>query len=93
MKRRKGLLIILDGLGGDRPVKELGGKTPPLEYAKTPNMDRLAELGILGQQDPIRPGQPAGSDTAHLSIFGYDPLQGLPREGVPRGTRRRPRPR
>ncbi|WP_297465136.1 2,3-bisphosphoglycerate-independent phosphoglycerate mutase [Thermococcus sp.] len=71
MKKRKGLLIILDGLG-DRPIKEFGGKTP-LEYANTPNMDRLARMGILGQQDPIKPGQPAGSDTAHLSIFGYDP--------------------
>ncbi|WP_456368245.1 2,3-bisphosphoglycerate-independent phosphoglycerate mutase [Thermococcus sp.] len=73
MKKRKGLLIILDGLG-DRPIKEFGGKTP-LEYAKTPNMDKLAKMGILGQQDPIKPGQPAGSDTAHLSIFGYDPYK------------------
>lgn len=71
--KRKGLLIILDGLG-DRPIKELNGLTP-LEYANTPNMDKLAEIGILGQQDPIKPGQPAGSDTAHLSIFGYDPYE------------------
>ncbi|MCA6214026.1 2,3-bisphosphoglycerate-independent phosphoglycerate mutase [Thermococcus sp. 101 C5] len=71
--KRKGILIILDGLG-DRPVKELGGKTP-LEYANTPNMDKLAKMGILGQQDPIAPGKPAGSDTAHLAIFGYDPYQ------------------
>jgi len=71
--KRKGLLVILDGLG-DRPIEEFDGKTP-LEYAKTPNMDRLAKLGILGQQDPIKPGQPAGSDTAHLSIFGYDPYK------------------
>jgi len=71
--KRKGILIILDGLG-DRPIKELGGKTP-LEYANTPNMDELARIGILGQQDPIAPGKPAGSDTAHLAIFGYDPYQ------------------
>lgn len=71
--KRKGILIILDGLG-DRPIKELGGKTP-LEYANTPNMDELAKMGILGQQDPIAPGKPAGSDTAHLAIFGYDPYQ------------------
>ena len=71
--KRKGILIILDGLG-DRPIKELGGKTP-LEYANTPNMDKLARIGVLGQQDPIAPGKPAGSDTAHLAIFGYDPYQ------------------
>lgn len=41
MKQRKGLLIILDGLG-DRPIKEFGGKTP-LEYANTPNMDSSPE--------------------------------------------------
>ena len=73
MKQRKGLLIILDGIG-DRPIKDFGGKTP-LEYAETPNMDKLAKMGILGQHDPIKPGQPAGSDTAHLSIFGYDPYK------------------
>jgi len=71
--KRKGILIILDGLG-DRPIEELGGKTA-LEYANTPNMDKLAKMGILGQQDPIAPGKPAGSDTAHLAIFGYDPYQ------------------
>ncbi len=71
--KRKGLLIILDGLG-DRPIEEFGGRTP-LEHAETPNMDRLAKLGILGQQDPVKPGQPVGSDTAHLSIFGYDPYK------------------
>jgi len=71
--KRKGILIIIDGLG-DRPIKEFGGKTP-LEYANTPNLDKLAKIGILGLHDPIKPGQPAGSDTAHLSIFGYDPYK------------------
>ncbi|AHF79551.1 2,3-bisphosphoglycerate-independent phosphoglycerate mutase [Thermococcus paralvinellae] len=70
---RKGILIIIDGLG-DRPIKEFDGKTP-LEYANTPNLDKLAKIGILGLHDPIKPGQPAGSDTAHLSIFGYDPYK------------------
>jgi len=71
--KRKGIFILADGLG-DRPIKELGGKTP-LEYANTPNLDRLAKTGICGMQDPIFPGQPAGSDTAHLSILGYDPYK------------------
>ncbi|WP_456398928.1 2,3-bisphosphoglycerate-independent phosphoglycerate mutase, partial [Palaeococcus sp. (in: euryarchaeotes)] len=71
--KRKGIFILADGLG-DRPIKELGGKTP-LEYANTPNLDKLAKIGICGMQDPIFPGQPAGSDTAHLSILGYDPYK------------------
>ena len=36
----KGILLVADGLG-DRPLKELGGKTP-LEAADIPNIDRSA---------------------------------------------------
>lgn len=63
--------MIIDGMA-DRPLKELGDKTP-LESAETPNMDRMAELGVNGIMDPIKPGIRAGSDTSHLSILGYDP--------------------
>lgn len=58
----------------DRPLKELGDKTP-LEAANTPNMDLMAQLGVNGIMDPIKPGIRAGSDTSHLSILGYDPYQ------------------
>lgn len=69
----KALILLGDGLG-DRPVADLGGKTP-LEAAQTPNLDRLAALGECGLMDPIRPGVPAGSDTAHLSMLGYNPYE------------------
>lgn len=69
----KGLLLICDGMG-DRPVPELDNKTP-LEYAKTPTLDRLAREGECGLMDPIAPGIRAGSDTAHLAILGYDPYR------------------
>lgn len=59
---------------GDRPIKELGYKTP-LEAALTPNMDKMAKNGICGIMDPIRPGIRAGSDTSHISILGYDPYE------------------
>ncbi|AEG17403.1 phosphonopyruvate decarboxylase-related protein [Methanobacterium paludis] len=65
--------MIIDGMG-DRPLKELGYKTP-LEAAKTPNMDKMAKMGINGIMDPIKPGIRAGSDTSHISILGYDPYQ------------------
>ena len=65
--------MIIDGMG-DRPIKDLGYKTP-LEAANTPNMDKLAEMGINGIMDPIRPGIRAGSDTSHISILGYDPYE------------------
>lgn len=67
----KAVLLIADGLG-DRPIKELGDKTP-LEVAEKPNMDRLAAQGECGLMDPIAPGVRAGSDTSHLAILGYDP--------------------
>ncbi len=69
----KVMLIILDGMG-DRPSEKLEGKTP-LEAARTPNMNALARMGINGMMDPIAPGIRAGSDTAHLSILGYDPYE------------------
>jgi 2,3-bisphosphoglycerate-independent phosphoglycerate mutase len=69
----KGIIMIIDGMG-DRPIKDLGYKTP-LEAANTPNMDKLAEMGINGIMDPIRPGIRAGSDTSHISILGYDPYE------------------
>ncbi|WP_048189862.1 2,3-bisphosphoglycerate-independent phosphoglycerate mutase [Methanobacterium sp. SMA-27] len=69
----KGIIMIIDGMG-DRPIKELGYKTP-LEAALTPNMDKMAENGICGIMDPIRPGIRAGSDTSHISILGYNPYE------------------
>lgn len=69
----KAILMIIDGMA-DRPLEELEGKTP-LEEAETPNMDRMAKIGINGIMDPIQPGIRAGSDTSHLSILGYDPYQ------------------
>lgn len=65
--------MIIDGMA-DRPLKDLGYKTP-LEAARTPNMDKLAEIGITGIMDPISPGIRAGSDTSHISILGYDPYE------------------
>jgi 2,3-bisphosphoglycerate-independent phosphoglycerate mutase len=69
----KAAIIVCDGMA-DRPIKELGGKTP-LEAANTPNMDELAKRGICGIADPIYPGTRAGSDTSHLAILGYDPFK------------------
>jgi len=70
---KKAVLIILDGVG-DRPANELEGKTP-LQYANTPNLDKIAKKSTTGLMDPIAPGIRAGSDTSHMNILGYDPYK------------------
>ena len=70
---KKILLIILDGLG-DRPSPELGNRTP-LQAANKKNINALAYRGMVGLFEPISPGIRPGSDTAHLSILGYDPYK------------------
>ncbi|MFX1607349.1 MAG: 2,3-bisphosphoglycerate-independent phosphoglycerate mutase [Promethearchaeota archaeon] len=77
--KRTAVLMVMDGLG-DRPLKELGGKTP-LEAAKTPTFDRLAGEGQSALMNVIGPGLTPGSDTAHLALFGYDPMGDYPGRG------------
>jgi 2,3-bisphosphoglycerate-independent phosphoglycerate mutase len=67
----KFIVIIGDGMA-DEPLPELGGRTP-LEYAATPNLDRLAREGGCGMLRTIPEGFEAGSDIANMSILGYDP--------------------
>jgi 2,3-bisphosphoglycerate-independent phosphoglycerate mutase len=69
----KYMVIIGDGMA-DRPVKDLGGKTP-LQVASTPNMDRLVREGTFGKVRTIPAGFHPGSDIANLNILGYDPRE------------------
>ncbi len=56
----------------DYPNAIFGGKTA-LEFARTPNLDRIASEGEIGLVKTIPQGLPPGSDTANLSVIGYDP--------------------
>lgn len=67
----KYVLILGDGMA-DRPIPELSGKTP-LEYAKTPMLDELAKQSEVGLVNTIPEGMSPGSDTANMSVCGYDP--------------------
>ncbi len=67
----KYMIILCDGMS-DYSIPELGGRTP-LEAASTPNMDALAPYSELGCARSVPKGMKPGSDTANLSILGYDP--------------------
>lgn len=67
----KYVIVLGDGMA-DEPIESLGGKTP-LSYAKTPEMDRLSSLSEIGMVHTIPDGMKPGSDTANLSVLGYDP--------------------
>lgn len=65
-------LIIPDGCA-DEPQESLSGKTP-LQAAEIPAMDAVAAAGVVGWANHTPEALPAGSDTANLSLLGYDPV-------------------
>ena len=67
----KYLIVLGDGMA-DRPLTELKGMTP-LEYAATPNFDKLAAKSSVGLVKTVPDGMKPGSDVANLSVLGYDP--------------------
>ena len=67
----KYIVILCDGMA-DEPLEELDGRTP-LEAARTVNMDRLAADSEIGMVRTVPEGMAPGSDTANLSVIGYDP--------------------
>lgn len=67
----KYVVILGDGMA-DWPLDEIQGETP-LFRAKTPVMDALAKVSEIGTVATIPEGMAPGSDTANLSVMGYDP--------------------
>lgn len=67
----KYIIVLCDGMA-DEPLEKLGGETP-LEAAVTVNMDRLARDAEIGMVRTVPEGMAPGSDTANLSVIGYDP--------------------
>ncbi|MBR2189136.1 MAG: cofactor-independent phosphoglycerate mutase [Eubacterium sp.] len=67
----KYILMLGDGMA-DEPIESLGWKTP-MEAAVTPVLDAYAEKGEIGMVATIPEGMSPGSDTANLSVIGYDP--------------------
>lgn len=67
----KTAIIITDG-AADYKIDKLSGKTP-LEYAHKPCMNELAQNALCGYVKTVPDGMVPESDTAILSILGYDP--------------------
>ncbi len=67
----KYIVVLGDGMA-DYPVEELNNKTP-IQYASTPTIDYMAKHGIIGMVKTVPEGMPAGSDTANMAVFGYNP--------------------
>lgn len=67
----KYVVVLGDGMA-DEPIEVLGNKTP-LEYADTKTMDALSKQAEIGLVHTIPDGMKPGSDTANLSVLGYDP--------------------
>lgn len=69
----KYVIVIPDGCA-DEPQDSLGGRTP-LQAARIPHMDALAQAGVVGRTDNVPAPLTPASDVATLSLFGYNPLE------------------
>ncbi len=69
------LIVVPDG-SADNYIDSLGGKTP-LEVADLSCIDSLASRGEIGSCRTVPEGISPGSDSANLSVMGYDPRKYL----------------
>lgn len=67
----KYVIVLGDGMA-DEAIEELSGETV-IEHANTPCLDRLSKESEIGMVHTIPEGMKPGSDTANLSVLGYDP--------------------
>ena len=67
----KYIMLVPDGMA-DLPVPELDGQTP-MQAARTPHFDALAEDSLVGAVLTVPPGMYPGSDVANMDLLGYDP--------------------
>lgn len=69
----KYVIVLGDGMA-DYPIEEIGNETV-MEHADTPTLNELAKVSEIGMVQTIPEGMSPGSDTANLSVIGYNPKQ------------------
>lgn len=69
----KYVFLVPDGAADD-PLTELDGQTP-LQAARTPNFDWLANRGRVGSVLTVPEGMYPGSDVANMALLGYPPAR------------------
>lgn len=67
----KYVIVLGDGMA-DYPIEEIGNETV-IEHADTPTLDELSKHSEIGMVLTVPEGMSPGSDTANLSVIGYDP--------------------
>ena len=67
----KYIVVLGDGMA-DESIPALNGKTI-IEHANTPCLDELSKKSEIGMVHTIPEGMSPGSDTANLSVIGYNP--------------------
>lgn len=67
----KYVIVLGDGMA-DYPIEEIGNETV-IEHADTPTLDELSAKSEIGMVLTVPEGMSPGSDTANLSVIGYDP--------------------
>ena len=70
--------VLLDGVG-DLPHPDIENKTP-LQAAKTPNMDKLAKNGKMGEVISVGKGIAPESDIAVFNMLGYNSITQIMQE-------------
>ena len=76
--------VVLDG-AADRKIGELGDKTP-LEYARTPVLDRLAQNGCQSLITVIDENIAPESDSGTMALLSYNPQIYYPGRGTLEGS-------
>ena len=67
----KYLVLIPDGMA-DVKIEQLDNKTP-MQAAKKPTMDALAQKALVGTVSNVPEGMVPESDTANMAILSFDP--------------------